>query len=122
MRTWGSWERSNTLSPGNAARVQEVLGPYLAGTASSPASPLASISDAQLLAEIAARFDRGRARNHGTATTRAGASPAPVLDEDPSAAEILADMTPRQRDEAQAIREAHAAAQQAPRRRRKGRS
>lgn len=75
LRTWGNWERSAELTPGNEARVREVLGHHLVGEAT--ASPLSSVSDAQLLAEIAARFDRGRQTSHVPApTTRAGESPA----------------------------------------------
>lgn len=74
MRTWGNWERSADLTAGSDALVRKVLGPYLSVDETSSPSQLSSVSDAQLLAEIAARFDRGR--QHGTATTtQPGASP-----------------------------------------------
>ena len=75
LRTWGNWERSDSLTSALEARVREVIGQYLTDHRAPVSSALSSVSDAQLLAEIAARFERGR--RHGTATTEARATPAP---------------------------------------------
>ena len=74
LRTWGNWERSDSLTPALEARVREVIGQYLTDHGTPVSSALSSVSDAQLLAEIAARFERGR--RHGTATKDAGDAPA----------------------------------------------
>lgn len=86
LRTWGNWERSTSLTTAAEARARDAVGPHLYA---AEASPLTSVSDAQLLAEIAARFDRGRQQDHGTANTRAPGSgatresePAPVMGAD----------------------------------------
>lgn len=71
LRTWGNWERSETLAAAAEARARDAVGPFLHGPQQSP---LSAVSDAQLLAEIAARFDRGRQQDHGTASTQARGS------------------------------------------------
>jgi hypothetical protein len=76
LRTWGNWERSAVLSTTVEARARQAVGRHF-DTGPADESPLSSVSDAQLLAEIAKRFERRRDEGHGTPSTQAGASPAP---------------------------------------------
>lgn len=59
QRSWGSWERGEGTPRNKMSLVEEVLRPYLeVPPLEGPA--LKSASDAQLLAEIARRFEKGR--------------------------------------------------------------
>lgn len=63
MRSVGNWERGEGVPRARERRVREALGPFLAGVAGVSVETrrdLSTVSDAQLLAEIARRFDRGR--------------------------------------------------------------
>lgn len=61
LRSVGNWERSDRL-PDTAERLLRRQFPEWFGR---PAAPLSSVSDAQLLAEIARRFERGNGRERG---------------------------------------------------------
>lgn len=56
MRSVGNWERAPRV-PDAAERLVRRAFPDWFG---APAAPLSTVSDAQLLAEIARRFERGR--------------------------------------------------------------
>lgn len=58
LRTVGNWERGETVPQNRASVVERVLADWL--DALSPAPRLTAASDAELLAEIARRFERGR--------------------------------------------------------------
>jgi len=70
MRSIGNYERGDTVPRNKLPVIERVLSSYL-GTTEGPA--LADASDAELLAEIARRFERG---HHVSPNTRAGVSPA----------------------------------------------
>lgn len=78
-RTVGNWERGTTVPRNRLAKLREVLEMT---TTPADATPLRDVSDASLLAEIARRFDAGRARkeegedNASTPLTRAAGSAA----------------------------------------------
>lgn len=57
MRTVGNWERGQTVPRNRMAALEAALRDHLDDT---DAPPLRSASDAELLAEIARRFARGR--------------------------------------------------------------
>lgn len=59
LRTVGNWERGETVPLNRAGTLETVLAEWLRGDSSSPR--LDGASDAELLAEIARRFER-RAR------------------------------------------------------------
>jgi transcriptional regulator with XRE-family HTH domain len=61
LRSVGNWERADRL-PEAAERLLRREFPEWFG---QPAVPLSSVSDAQLLAEIARRFERGRHERSG---------------------------------------------------------
>lgn len=56
LRSVGNWERAATVPRSAEARLRAALPEWFG----QPAAPLAAVSDAQLLAEIARRFERGR--------------------------------------------------------------
>lgn len=58
LRTVGNWERGETVPQNRASAVEQVLAEWI--DASAPGPRLATASDAELLAEIARRFERGR--------------------------------------------------------------
>lgn len=62
MRSVGNWERADRVPPAAERRVRRAFSEWFG----SPAAPLSSVSDAQLLAEIARRFDRGRQESDGS--------------------------------------------------------
>ena len=77
MRSIGNYERGASIPRNRMPVLEEVLAPYVGGTGPT----LTAASDAQLLAEIARRFDRGNERQENdrgntTPTTRAEASSA----------------------------------------------
>jgi DNA-binding XRE family transcriptional regulator len=76
LKTWGNWERRDVLTTTIEARVREVLGRQLDVAETASRSPLDSVSDALLLAEIARRFDRGKQASNDPPTSHAGESPA----------------------------------------------
>lgn len=81
LRTVGNWERSTPPGSGQA-RLRAVLGDHFERSAEPP---LRTVSDAELLAEIARRFTRGaqttagESRGHTAPTNPAGESPAEEL-------------------------------------------
>lgn len=81
MRSIGNYERGDTIPRNRMPVLEEVLAPYTGGSGPS----LGGASDAQLLAEIARRFDRGTDRQENdrgntAATSRAPGSGADVHD------------------------------------------
>lgn len=78
QRTVGNWERGATVPKSRAAAIRAFLAP---GNAYEPG--LHSASDAELLAEIARRFARGREVRHDQApVAEAGGTPAPATSDD----------------------------------------
>lgn len=75
LRTIGNWERGATVPKNRQAAIRAFLAPR-----DAPEPGLHSASDAELLAEIARRFARGREDySHDTAPmNRAGGGPAVV--------------------------------------------
>lgn len=59
LRSVGNWERAAAVPRSAEARIRAAFPEWFG----QPAAPLSSVSDAQLLAEIARRFDRGRAED-----------------------------------------------------------
>lgn len=57
LKTVNNWEAGRTKPRSYLGALEAILGPYLDAGASAP---LSSVSDAQLLAEIARRFERDR--------------------------------------------------------------
>lgn len=66
LRTVGNWERGASVPRSSEARVRHVLADHL-GVAGAGVT-LRAASDAELLAEIARRFTRGRADLEGGGT------------------------------------------------------
>lgn len=87
QRSIGNWERTKGALPADVeatfrARVPDLLG---GPTADEQDHPLASVSDARLLAEIARRFDRGRQERDGddaAPTNQAPLTAVPAIGED----------------------------------------
>ncbi|MBD5787140.1 helix-turn-helix domain-containing protein [Cellulosimicrobium terreum] len=65
LRTVGNWERGDTVPMNRAAAIERVLANYLHEDVPDASPRLALASDAELLAEIARRFDRERGRGEG---------------------------------------------------------
>lgn len=57
LRTVGNWERGETVPQNRASLVEQVLAEWIDADTAGPL--LATASDAELLAEIARRFERG---------------------------------------------------------------
>lgn len=72
MRSIGNYERGETIPRNKMPVLKEVLAPYLGGDGPS----LLGASDAQLLAEIARRFDRGTERQENDRGNTTPTSPA----------------------------------------------
>lgn len=64
QRSIGNWERDQTVPRNRLAKIEEVLRPYLGDT--EGAGRLETVSDVELLAEIARRFARGQEQQQGT--------------------------------------------------------
>lgn len=60
LRTIGNWERGQTVPRNRAAALRAALAAHL-DDAHGRGNPLATVSDVELLAEIARRFARGKA-------------------------------------------------------------
>lgn len=71
LRSVGNWERAGQVPRGAETLVRDEFPEWFG----QPAAPLSSVSDAQLLAEIARRFDRGRQERDGH-----GQQPASITD------------------------------------------
>jgi transcriptional regulator with XRE-family HTH domain len=61
LRTVGNWERGETVPQNRASVVEQVLAEWI--DANTPGPRLVTASDAELLAEIARRFERSSSRD-----------------------------------------------------------
>ncbi|MGC0143188.1 helix-turn-helix domain-containing protein [Pseudactinotalea sp. Z1732] len=75
QRTVGNWERGESIPRNRAAKIRAVLADHLS---TGQAAPLRSASDAELLAEIARRFERAKESEEVVGNAK---HPAPIENE-----------------------------------------